>query len=490
MDRRTALGGMVAAMAGGNLGDQPWPGMGGQGGNPAARPDQLLNARHRTLALPPGAQSGIFRGRLVIITGGLPPLSGLYVYSASGALIGSIAAAVGTGPLGGQVFPVISSYQGVEVSSLLNGQAVFQDTNFTTTPASIGIQGAGITGQQLAISSGIGPEGGGTPGVLVLTDSGVGIGGLAALLFTGATVLTGPLTASSVTIAESAGAGGLLTVTNAASATGSPNVQLTGTGATDNMLGIETGADTNNRLKIDASGKHQWGSGAAGQDTNLYRGAANILQTDDALALSNATVSSPLAGAVLLSGASGAPQITDASGLVRNASGAVLATVPGLTVNGAVFANLATEVLPANDGNVAGGVYRLVAAGFGTWGTAEQLTLQIALGSTGIGSIQIAGAAFASASSVRWNATATFVIASTGSGGTVAGHLDGSMNLTGTALNPGAAANNTLPFNCGQTTAAAFNTTASQTLNIQAEWAGTTGTPSITSQYYYLERIA
>lgn len=39
--------------------------------------------------------------------------------------------------------------------------------------------------------------------------------------------------------------------------------------------------DTQNRLSIDANGKHTWGSGAAVGDTNLYRYAADVLATDD-----------------------------------------------------------------------------------------------------------------------------------------------------------------------------------------------------------------
>lgn len=40
--------------------------------------------------------------------------------------------------------------------------------------------------------------------------------------------------------------------------------------------------DTNNRYQRRPSGLQEWGSGSATPDTNLYRGAANMLQTDDA----------------------------------------------------------------------------------------------------------------------------------------------------------------------------------------------------------------
>lgn len=41
--------------------------------------------------------------------------------------------------------------------------------------------------------------------------------------------------------------------------------------------------DTQSRYLVNADGKTFWGSGAATQDTNLYRSAANLLKTDDSL---------------------------------------------------------------------------------------------------------------------------------------------------------------------------------------------------------------
>jgi len=472
--------------------------MRGTGGNPPRRLDQ--QRAYPPTGVQPGSLTNIFRGRLVIVKGKGPPGSGLYVYDLAGELIASIAATGGTGPLGGTVVPGLVSYSpaGETFVQMFGNELQFGSSNpasFVETSGLIFMIDAttGAARPQLQIQS---------PNVGVAADAMyVGLYGEShdgtqlPQLVIGAGALSAITSAAvdiqgTVAITTGSGTGGLLTVTNTAGSASKPAVQWNGLNSGDAILGVDVSGDTFNRFKIDTGGVHLWGPGNATQDTNLYRGAANTLQTDDSVALSNQSVSAGLAGAVLLSGASGTLQLANASGLIRNAAGAAPATVPGLTVNGTAFANLATATLPANDGNVVGGVYRLVAAGNGTWGTTEQLTLQIALGSTGIGSIQIAAAAFASGSSIRWNATATFVIASTGSGGTVVGHLDGSMNLTGTALNPGVAASNTLPFNCGQTTAAAFSTIAAQTLNIQAEWAGTVGTPSITSQYYYLERVA
>jgi hypothetical protein len=49
------------------------------------------------------------------------------------------------------------------------------------------------------------------------------------------------------------------------------------------LLGYQVTGDTQDRFVIDASGKQEWGSGSAGLDTNLYRGGASVLQTDDTL---------------------------------------------------------------------------------------------------------------------------------------------------------------------------------------------------------------
>ena len=54
--------------------------------------------------------------------------------------------------------------------------------------------------------------------------------------------------------------------------------------ATDALLVAVVG-DSESRLIIDGDGKHNWGSGSAAQDTNLYRSAADTLKTDDSLAV-------------------------------------------------------------------------------------------------------------------------------------------------------------------------------------------------------------
>lgn len=52
---------------------------------------------------------------------------------------------------------------------------------------------------------------------------------------------------------------------------------------TDLMMRHRVAAETNDRFNIRGDGRLQWGSGAAAIDTNLYRSAANVLRTDDAM---------------------------------------------------------------------------------------------------------------------------------------------------------------------------------------------------------------
>ena len=53
--------------------------------------------------------------------------------------------------------------------------------------------------------------------------------------------------------------------------------------STDNAFLTWVTGDSNNRWYVTADGTMRWGPGNASVDTNLYRGAANILQTDDGL---------------------------------------------------------------------------------------------------------------------------------------------------------------------------------------------------------------
>jgi len=62
--------------------------------------------------------------------------------------------------------------------------------------------------------------------------------------------------------------------------------------ATSNAFTARTTADSNPRYAVDCSGLTEWGTGGA-RDVNLYRGASNILQTDDDFRPSGIRVVSP-----------------------------------------------------------------------------------------------------------------------------------------------------------------------------------------------------
>ena len=53
--------------------------------------------------------------------------------------------------------------------------------------------------------------------------------------------------------------------------------------ASSQAVGVKVDGDSDPRVKIDAGGKITWGSGSATGDATLYRSAANLLKTDDAL---------------------------------------------------------------------------------------------------------------------------------------------------------------------------------------------------------------
>jgi hypothetical protein len=55
--------------------------------------------------------------------------------------------------------------------------------------------------------------------------------------------------------------------------------------STDPTLNSRVTGDAFSRWRVLASGKHEWGSGSASHDTNLYRQAANVLKTDDRLVI-------------------------------------------------------------------------------------------------------------------------------------------------------------------------------------------------------------
>jgi len=66
--------------------------------------------------------------------------------------------------------------------------------------------------------------------------------------------------------------------------------QSTRPGATTTTFSSRINGDTQSRLAVFADGSLNWGSGAAGQDVNLYRNSSTELRTDDSLTVGGATL--------------------------------------------------------------------------------------------------------------------------------------------------------------------------------------------------------
>jgi len=91
---------------------------------------------------------------------------------------------------------------------------------------------------------------------------------------------TTALTGTFVDLTSNQNVGGTKSFT---SPTNMSSLTLTGAGAGSTELAAQVVGDTNSRYNVTAAGVQNWGSGSAAADTNLYRGAANQLNTDDAL---------------------------------------------------------------------------------------------------------------------------------------------------------------------------------------------------------------
>lgn len=97
---------------------------------------------------------------------------------------------------------------------------------------------------------------------------------------------------------------------------------------TTTAFSTDVTGDTVNRLAIDGSGKHTWGSGSATGDTTLYRDSANVLKTDDAFTATGAITGG--AGAAITGAITATTTVTAGTGLVAT-TGGVTATAGDIT---------------------------------------------------------------------------------------------------------------------------------------------------------------
>ena len=150
------------------------------------------------------------------------------------------------------------------------------------------------------------------------------------------------------------------------------------------------------------------------------------------------------------------------------------------TVNNTSFAQLSSSYnVPAGDAS-AGTAYRLTTFGNGTWGTAEAITFTTALAGTQIGTApQIAGAEFSSAAAFDFEIETLLICVSNGSSGTWVARIRGKLTESANAITIGTAADNSVSFTGCTHTAVTQDTTVADAFVIQAKWAGTTGSPTL-----------
>lgn len=162
----------------------------------------------------------------------------------------------------------------------------------------------------------------------------------------------------------------------------------------------------------------------------------------------------------------------------------------GHTVNNTTFAQLSSSyTIPAGDaGN--GTAYRLTTFGNGTWGTTEAIYFTTALAGTAIGTApEIAGAEFSSAAAFDFEVESLLICVSNGSSGTWVARIRGTLTQSANAITIGTAADNSVSFSGTVHTAVTQDTTIADAFAIQAKWAGTTGSPTLTCVGTLFEKV-
>lgn len=134
-----------------------------------------------------------------------------------------------------------------------------------------------------------------------------------------------------VTITGSFPTGNALKVVNTASAPSNHTVSVQSVNATDRAVGLSVTGETNDRWNITTAGLTQWGNGAGGLDTNLYRASANALQSDDETifpvpyvelsAPANFTLAAQTATGLTLAAVATGTYVMEAAAIISNATG-------------------------------------------------------------------------------------------------------------------------------------------------------------------------
>ncbi len=82
------------------------------------------------------------------------------------------------------------------------------------------------------------------------------------------------------------------------------------------------------------------------------------------------------------------------------------------------------------------------------------------------------------------------VCVTTGATATWRANIEGCVTQTASAILPGTAAQNTVPFTGGTTADATLDSTVAEVFGISAAWASTTGAPTLSKTFGQFERLA
>ncbi|HEY6275592.1 MAG TPA: hypothetical protein VIX86_04600 [Streptosporangiaceae bacterium] len=197
------------------------------------------------------------------------------------------------------------------------------------------------------------------------------------------------------------------------------------------------------------------------------------------------------AAANLYADANGQPAAVNPAGFAGHLVMAPLAQVSGVTITAASFTTCGDFTIPAGDMEV-GAVYEITYKGQGVWGSTQQtLIFQVAIDGANVSTTAgIAGADFAASATFSWSCRVLLICGTAGAAGRVQVHMAGCITQNDHVITPGTAANNTVPWEGTSKADVAVDTTASHTLALQAEWASTTGAPTITARNSWIQRIA
>jgi hypothetical protein len=160
------------------------------------------------------------------------------------------------------------------------------------------------------------------------------------------------------------------------------------------------------------------------------------------------------------------------------------ASFPGTSVGAASLTDLATAEYPAGDAYV-GAVYELEVNGNFTQATGSATTLKLGVSFGGVAdSNQVLGSGFAPVGGTgRFVARVWAVCVTTGAGGTW-------KTMMWATVTQNATPNNSVTVvDCSPAGTISADTTAEQTLSLQAAWGTTAGSPSIISRVAVFRRI-